>query len=93
MELYVEPPGDKRDWWKENARMIDRDAELVDFKYAIDLPCAFLDNGEFFAIAVLWSAAEFKRVLGGRPDAWLGLVRKEILRGVVPGGEKMKELK
>lgn len=92
MGLYVEV-ADKKAWWVENVLgCASRKPIATDFDRDF-LPCAYMDNGAFQAIAVLWNAKEFARVMGGRPDARLGLVAKTILRSVVPGGERMKELR
>lgn len=95
MGLYVEPiTGDKPAWWMAHARAQGMRANpaFIDFS-ATDLPCAYLNNGAFQAIAVLWSKKEFIRVTSGRPDARLGLVAKDVLRASVPGGMRLKELK
>ena len=94
MGLYVEPiEGSKKDWFIKNAQPVKAPKpEWIDWKADV-LPVAFMDNGPFQAIAVLWDIREFKRVTYGRPDAVLGVVSKLVLRENVPGGHKLKELK
>lgn len=95
MGLYAEPKGNKRKWFNDQASPIThaQDWSTSDYQTGPVLPVAMLNNGYFIALAVLWSKKEYNRVTQGREDAVLGLVSKEILRGVVPGGERLKELK
>ncbi len=95
MGLYVEPiKGSKADWFALNGQLVGSkiDPDYIDWTGEV-LPVAFLDNGAFHAIAVLWDKKEFKRVTDGRPDAILAVATKSVLRYNIPGGHRLKELK
>lgn len=96
MGLYVEPKaGTKAEWFAAEAALVNSHLALLCAadKGREELPVAFLDNGGFQALAVLWDSKEFQRVASGRPDAIFGLVAKSKLREVVAGGYRLKELK
>jgi hypothetical protein len=101
MGLYIEPPGNKTSWiFTYNSAGIDiasprrLQAQWEDLQEAHpnELPVAYLNNGAFVALAVAFNRTEFLRLAAGRPDARWFLVPKSVLRTVVPGGKKIKEL-
>ena len=90
MGLYAEPQ-DKRGWITQYGQPylgVTFEATPKD-----KLPVAFLDNGLFVALAVAFDKQEFQRLVQGRDDAIWFKVSKEEIRKVVPGGEKLKELR
>lgn len=87
MGMYLEVPGEKLAWCKEHG-LPKHLPTTQDY-----LPVCYLHNGMYDCVALGFNQTEIKRLKAGRPDGAWFLVPKAVLRGVTPGGEKMKELK
>lgn len=77
MGLYAQR-GDNRQWFADHAKRISRD-EARQHKVGELVAIAYIDNGSFDALAILFSKAEAGRFADGRPDAIFGLVKRELL--------------
>lgn len=85
MGLYIDPEGDKLAFLTEaNAKRITFVAAMADDLKGDSLPCAYVDNGDFDAIAIGYSKEEVYRFAYGRPDATWYLVPKTALAPWLP---------
>jgi hypothetical protein len=91
MGLYAEPQGDKLEWIQQFPEMEQGFIQSPFANQAV-LPVVCLQQG-FTALGVAYNDREYKRFRQGRSDGRWYLVPKVELRKVVPGGEKMKELR
>lgn len=93
MGLYCEPQGNKQEWINRVGLPVGSLVLARHFDEPQDtLPVVLLEQG-FVALGVAYSKSELKRFMQGRQDGIWFLVPKSELRKVVPGGEKMKELR
>lgn len=74
MGLYV-AAGDKRNWLERNKAIALPANRAEAYDHAPEsIPVAYVDNGHFDAIAILFNKTEAKRFVQGRRDADFYLV-------------------
>lgn len=77
MGLYKQT-ADNRAWFELKAvRCAPAEAIARASDLSKIVPVAYIDNGGFDAIAILYSVEEAKRFVQGRPDALFGLVSRD----------------
>lgn len=80
MGLYVST-GDKRAWLhREKAVAIPANKAIAYDHPADSIPVAYVDNGSFDAIAILFNKTEAKRFAEGRRDADFYLVPRKSVK-------------
>lgn len=84
MGLYINT-ADKPAWLRANTRQRLGAAEARAYTFPKNLiPVAYVDNGAFDALAILYNKTEAKRFVDGRPDATLCLVERSSVKEWLP---------
>lgn len=85
MGLYLEPKGSKLQWAQENGTAVPPGSFSP--KMSGKMVVAWMNNGPFQALAIIFSKTEAKRIMLGRPDAVWFEVPVDALKPLMHPGE------